>query len=327
MLSDSQARVLLTQEQLLPDLTADVQRVCLESSWTQFAGESDENPATESTAENLAYVIYTSGSTGRPKGVMISHRNVVNFCAGMDQCFPPEDGATWLAVTSISFDISVLELLWTLTRGFKVVIQCRSRNDIAGSTHSTIALKQEHRLQSLLLCQRRERAAEDRYKLLMEGAKFADEHDFTAVWTPERHFHAFGGLYSNPALTSAALATITKRVQMRAGSVVLPLHHPIRVAEEWAFVDNISNGRIGVSFASGWHADDFVFAPENYADRKQLMLQQIETVRRLWRGDAVSFKGGAGNDVEDQDSSASDSTGAAILDHNGRTPRHVSGRG
>ena len=121
----------------------------------------------------------------------------------------------------------------------------------------------------------------------MEGAKFADEHGFAAVWTPERHFHEFGGLYSNPALTSAALATITKRVQLSAGSVVLPLHHPIRVAEEWAFVDNISGGRIGVSFASGWHADDFVFAPENYADRKQLMLRQIETVRRLWRGEAV----------------------------------------
>ena len=83
-------------------------------------------------------------------------------------------------------------------------------------------------------------SAEERYQLLMEGAKFADEHDFAAVWTPERHFHEFGGLYSNPALTSAALATITKRIQLRAGSVVLPLHHPIRVAEEWAFVDNIS---------------------------------------------------------------------------------------
>ena len=51
---------------------------------------------------------------------------------------------------------------------------------------------------------------------------------------------------------------MTQRVKIRAGSCVLPLHHPIRVAEEWAFVDNISQGRVGVSFASGWQPNDFV---------------------------------------------------------------------
>src|SRR6185369_13605374 len=298
MLSDSQTRVVLIQEGMLPDLAEDVHRVSLDSSWLRFAGESEENPTCENTAENLAYVIYTSGSTGRPKGVMISNRNLVNFCAGIDQSLPPEEGGTWLAVTSISFDISALELLWTLTRGFKVVIQSEIETTSSDIDRAkTIASKKKIDF-SLFYFASEESATENRYKLLMEGAKFADEHDFTAVWTPERHFHAFGGLYSNPALTSAALAIVTKRVQLRAGSVVLPLNHPIRVAEEWAFVDNISGGRIGVSFASGWHADDFVFAPENYSDRKQLMLRQIETVRTLWRGDAVSFKGGAGNDVQ-----------------------------
>ncbi|HEY3581711.1 MAG TPA: MupA/Atu3671 family FMN-dependent luciferase-like monooxygenase, partial [Pyrinomonadaceae bacterium] len=63
-------------------------------------------------------------------------------------------------------------------------------------------------------------------------------------------------------------------------------------------VDNLSRGRVAVSFASGWHADDFVFAPDNYAERKQLMLQELERVRSLWRGEALSFKGGAGNEVE-----------------------------
>jgi natural product biosynthesis luciferase-like monooxygenase protein/FkbM family methyltransferase len=299
MLSDSQTRVVLTQDGMLPDLAEDVHRVSLDSSWLRFAGESEENPACETAAENLAYVIYTSGSTGLPKGVMISHRNLVNFCAGIDQSLAPEDGATWLAVTSISFDISALELLWTLTRGFKVVIQNEAETTPASSERpGRIASNRKIDFSLFYFASEASGAAEERYKLLMEGAKFADEHDFTAVWTPERHFHEFGGLYSNPALTSAALATMTKRVQLRAGSVVLPLHHPIRVAEEWAFVDNISGGRIGVSFASGWHANDFVFAPENYADRKQLMLRQIETVRRLWRGEEVRFRGGAGNDVE-----------------------------
>ncbi len=62
------------------------------------------------------------------------------------------------------------------------------------------------------------------------------------MWTPERHFHSFGGLYPNPSVTSAALATI-ERVDLRAGGVVMPLHHPVRVAEEWSVVFNLSRPR------------------------------------------------------------------------------------
>ncbi|WP_424186815.1 MupA/Atu3671 family FMN-dependent luciferase-like monooxygenase [Actinokineospora sp. G85] len=140
----------------------------------------------------------------------------------------------------------------------------------------------------------------DRYRLLLEGAKFADEHGFTAVWTPERHFHPFGGLYPNPAVTGAAIAAVTSRVGIRAGSVVAPLHHPLRIAEEWSVVDNISGGRVGVSFASGWHADDYALRPENYADRRRLLGEHLEDVRRLWRGEAVPFANGVGqtNDVK-----------------------------
>jgi natural product biosynthesis luciferase-like monooxygenase protein len=142
-----------------------------------------------------------------------------------------------------------------------------------------------------------EQAAQDSYRLLIEGAKFADRHGFKAVWTPERHFHPFGGLFPNPSLTSAAIAAITERVEIRAGSVVMPLHHPVRVAEEWAVVDNLSKGRVGISFASGWNADDFLFAPENYARRKEVTMRGVETVRRLWRGETVTFAGVDGQEL------------------------------
>jgi natural product biosynthesis luciferase-like monooxygenase protein len=140
--------------------------------------------------------------------------------------------------------------------------------------------------------------AESKYRLLFEVAKFADRRGFAAIWTPERHFHPFGGIYPNPAVTGAAVAALTSRIQIRAGSVVLPLHHPIRVAEEWAVVDNISNGRVAVAFASGWHAHDFVFAPENYVSRREVMRRHIESVRRLWRGECESYPGGDGKAVE-----------------------------
>lgn len=132
------------------------------------------------------------------------------------------------------------------------------------------------------------------YRLLLESARLAEAHGFSAVWTPERHFHPFGGIYPNPAVTGAAVAAVTERISIRAGSVVAPLHHPVRIAEEWAVVDNLSRGRVGVSFASGWHAADFVLQPENYAERKTVMVDVVDTVRRLWRGEEVEFRDGTG---------------------------------
>ncbi|HEV2089374.1 MAG TPA: MupA/Atu3671 family FMN-dependent luciferase-like monooxygenase [Cryptosporangiaceae bacterium] len=136
--------------------------------------------------------------------------------------------------------------------------------------------------------------ADDGYRLLLESARFADVNGFSAVWTPERHFHRFGGRYPNPAVTGAAVAAVTERVAVRAGSVVAPLHHPVRVAEEWSVVDNLSHGRVGVSFASGWHAGDYVIRPENYADRKSVMVDAVEIIQRLWRGEEVEFPDGTG---------------------------------
>jgi natural product biosynthesis luciferase-like monooxygenase protein len=140
------------------------------------------------------------------------------------------------------------------------------------------------------------RAQRDKYRLVLEGARFADRHGFTAVWTPERHFHAFGGLFPNPSVLGAAIATATERVAIRAGSVVLPLHHPVRVAEEWAVVDNLSGGRVGLALASGWHARDFLLAPGAYGDRKAALVDGLDAVRRLWRGEALPFPNGAGHD-------------------------------
>ncbi|HEX6037440.1 MupA/Atu3671 family FMN-dependent luciferase-like monooxygenase, partial [Longimicrobium sp.] len=141
-------------------------------------------------------------------------------------------------------------------------------------------------------------SGDERYRLYLEGAKFADTHGFEAVWTPERHFHEVAGLYPNPSVLSAALAVQTRHVQLRAGSVVLPLHNPLRVAEEWAVVDNLSGGRAGMAVTSGWVPNDFALLPEHFAAKREVMFQGIETVRTLWRGGAVPVKDGVGKDVE-----------------------------
>jgi natural product biosynthesis luciferase-like monooxygenase protein len=295
MLHDAQAPVLLTERSALGVSQVTTQVVDLATDWPTIAQQPTTPFASDVTPDNLAYVIYTSGSTGKPKGVMVTHRNVVNFCAGMDECIGAEPGV-WLALTSISFDISVLELLWTLARGFQVILQRDQDTRRAGVPPRTLVDK-PMAFSLFYFASDDQAATGDKYRLLVEGAKFADQHGFEAVWTPERHFHSFGGLYPNPAVTSAALATVTERLQIRAGSVVLPLHNPIRVAEEWAVVDHLSHGRAAISFASGWHANDFVLAPESYADRKAIMLRDIETVRKLWRGEALPCRDGAGNEI------------------------------
>src|SRR5262249_19521381 len=77
------------------------------------------------SGDAVAYVIYTSGSTGQPKGVMVPHGAVVNFLESVKKT--PGLGAddVMLAVTTLSFDIAVLELLLPLTVGAKVVLASR----------------------------------------------------------------------------------------------------------------------------------------------------------------------------------------------------------
>jgi natural product biosynthesis luciferase-like monooxygenase protein len=71
------------------------------------------------------------------------------------------------------------------------------------------------------------------------------------------------------------------------------------VAEEWSIVDNLSGGRVGISVASGWHVNDFVLAsPAVYDRRRQDMYEKIVTLQKLWRGDRISRRNGAGKEVE-----------------------------
>src|SRR5262249_1335443 len=121
---DSKIRAIITRRRMSEVLPANaVQTVCLDSHRDLIARESKADPAVMVFPENTAYVIYTSGSTGKPKGVQVEHRNAINFFHAMDILLGREPRGHWLAVTSISFDISILELFWTLSRGFHVVIQ------------------------------------------------------------------------------------------------------------------------------------------------------------------------------------------------------------
>jgi amino acid adenylation domain-containing protein len=123
LLEDSKAHILITTQHWSNVLgLRGIPVICLDVEREHMTSQPTDNLPNSATPENLAYVIYTSGSTGIPKGVQIRHRSVVNFLVSMR----PRPGLTandiLVAVTPLSFDISVLELFLPLTVGATVVV-------------------------------------------------------------------------------------------------------------------------------------------------------------------------------------------------------------
>jgi alkanesulfonate monooxygenase SsuD/methylene tetrahydromethanopterin reductase-like flavin-dependent oxidoreductase (luciferase family) len=87
-------------------------------------------------------------------------------------------------------------------------------------------------------------------------------------------------------------------LQLRSGSLISQLHDAIRIAEEWFLVDQLSAGRVAISFGSGWNVNDFVFFPEHYDARREIMYKQIDTIRTLWRGELMTRRNTFGKDME-----------------------------
>ena len=126
ILENARVKVLLTQMQLDDKLVEHgAEIICLDSDWPDIAQEPEQSPLSVTQIDNLAYVIYTSGSTGTPKGVQVTHRAVVNFLHSMRLQPGLTVQDTLLAVTTLSFDISVLELFLPMVVGARIVVLSR----------------------------------------------------------------------------------------------------------------------------------------------------------------------------------------------------------
>ena len=141
MLDDSEARVVVTQEDLVDKLSgAERTTVLVDRDRVEIAAWSAEPPEVTLASRQLAYVIYTSGSTGRPKGVCIPHRAVVNFLTSMARQPGIEAGDRLLAVTTLCFDIAGLELYLPLVTGARVEIASR---ETASAGEELLALMED----------------------------------------------------------------------------------------------------------------------------------------------------------------------------------------
>ncbi len=123
MLKDAQVSVLLTREHLAAGFAEQNARViCLDTDRESIARESVENPGCATGPENLAYIIYTSGSTGLPKGVLVSHGAIAGHCRNVQTYFELDSRDVVLQFASLSFDVSLEEILPTLTVGARLVV-------------------------------------------------------------------------------------------------------------------------------------------------------------------------------------------------------------
>ena len=121
--ADARVCVLLTQDSLverLADIGVPVLRI--DADWPTIQYQQRANGLSPANPDNLAYVMFTSGSTGRPKGVQIQHRSVANFIETMRLSPGLNKDDAFVSVTTMSFDISVLELFLPLLTGSRLII-------------------------------------------------------------------------------------------------------------------------------------------------------------------------------------------------------------
>ncbi|SDY30432.1 amino acid adenylation domain-containing protein/natural product biosynthesis luciferase-like monooxygenase domain-containing protein, partial [Myxococcus xanthus] len=292
-LPGAQVPVLITWRGIMTAARLDAARVLHVEDALESSGALAERPAP--APEALAWLLPV-GANQSPWALV--HQGLTELFDALDMRLRPSEGATWVAAAESSAERPELEALWALSRGLTVTFpseQVTAQWEVlqgGGPRQGAMDLS------LIYFANDEDSLVGPKYELLIEGAKYADANGFSAVWTPERHFHSFGGLYPQPAVVAGALATITRNLSLRSGSVVLPLHDPLQVAEQWSVVDNLSGGRAGLSIATGWHVADFTFAPQNFEDRRNVLLRNLETVRALWRGEKLRRPGGGGVTVE-----------------------------
>ena len=116
---------------------------------------------------------------------------------------------------------------------------------------------------------------------IADEALYADQLGMHSAWIGEHHFNSLGVL-SCPDLVLAYIAARTRNIRLAPAVTVLPLHHPIRVAEQWATLDLLSNGRVDFAAGRGYDAREYVPFKVDFADNQGIFEEGMELVRKLW---------------------------------------------
>ncbi|HEY1362307.1 MAG TPA: LLM class flavin-dependent oxidoreductase [Xanthobacteraceae bacterium] len=115
-------------------------------------------------------------------------------------------------------------------------------------------------------------------------ALYADELGMHSAWIGEHHFNSLGVL-SCPDLVLAFIAARTRRIRLAPAVTVSPLHHPIRIAEQWATLDLLSNGRVDFAAGRGYDRREYLPFGVSFEDNQSIFEEGLELVRKLWQAD------------------------------------------
>src|SRR5262245_11259072 len=138
---------------------------------------------------------------------------------------------------------------------------------------------------------RPEQSPVQRYRDTIEQAVHAEALGFEAIWPVEQHFNPELSISPAPLLTLSAIAERTRTLRLGIAIVLLPLSHPIRVAEEIATLDVISNGRVEFGIGRGSIPTHFSGFGLNQAESRERMLESLEMILQAWTTDRLSFQG------------------------------------
>lgn len=132
--------------------------------------------------------------------------------------------------------------------------------------------------------------AERRVAETIEQIVAADELGFDYTWVAEHHFSNYG--YStNPLLTIAKASALTKRVRFGQAVIVTPFWHPIRLAEDIALTDILTDGRLDIGLGRGYQHVEFKGLDVPYDESREIFLEQLEIMQKAWREDDFTFEG------------------------------------
>jgi alkanesulfonate monooxygenase SsuD/methylene tetrahydromethanopterin reductase-like flavin-dependent oxidoreductase (luciferase family) len=119
---------------------------------------------------------------------------------------------------------------------------------------------------------------------IIDEAVYAEEVGLHSAWIGEHHFSTLGVL-SCPDLVLANVAARTRHIRLAPAVTVLPLHHPIRVAEQWATLDLLSGGRVDFAAGRGYDRQEYRPFKVSFEDNQTIFEEGMEIVRRLWSAD------------------------------------------